>query len=807
MPMAVQAEAGAGVEAVPPDAQAADLAQTVTTITGLRLEPDGEGLRLVIEADGALGEPTTSVVGNALVAEIPNAILALPDGGNFEQFSPAEGIALVNAANAPGNRVRVVITGNDGPPAATASPGSAGLVLGITPGLGLATGNDDTIRIGVTGTGDEGYAPSNATSATRTDTPLREIPQSIQVIPRAVIEDRDATELGNALETAGSVVSNGGRGTSVFGPGFLIRGFENRGGIFRDGVEAFSLSALSTNDVERVEVLRGPASVLFGRGEPGGIISLVPKRPLSEPFYDVSANVDSFGGFEGAVDISGPLTQDRSLRYRLNVSYETINSFRDFVDGNRLLISPILTWDIGPNTSLDVYGQYTSDRETIDEGLVVGENGILDLPRTRFLGEEFSEFSQDQFNLGYRLNHTIDDNLTLRHALQYQQYSPRRYAPLFDSFDEATGELGRLAYFAGGDYQRFSTNVEAVGQFNTGAVSHQVLFGVEYRNVLEQPEFQFDSYAPINVFNPVYTGLPFAIEPVFFRDDTVRTFGIYLQDQMDILPNLKALAGIRYDTADQFRTTQDIGEPRNEFRQTDSAFSPRLGIVYEPIEPLSLYASYSTSFQPSFAASRNVDDSTFDPERGRQFEIGAKADITDSLSFTLALFDIRRQNVQTPDPDDPLFTVQTGEVTSRGIELGLGGEILPGWNITANYTALDAFVSQDNSIPVGNRLANVPDHQLSLWNTYQIQEGSLEGLGAGLGLYYVSQRAGNSDNSFTVPSYFRTDAALFYRRNNWRAQINLENLFDTRYFTSSDQFLGVTPGAPLTVSARIGFEF
>ncbi|MCP9929080.1 TonB-dependent siderophore receptor [Cyanobium sp. CH-040] len=809
-PMAAQAETASSLREVPSSGKAANLklAQAAMRITGVRVETDGDGLRLMIDAAGMLAEPSTSVVGNALVAEIPNAVLSLPDGGNFEQFGPAQGIALVSISNEAGNRVRVSITGSDGPPSVAFNSGASGLVLAITPRQDLATGDDESIRIGVTGEGDEGYAPRDSSTATRTDTALRDIPQSIQIIPRAVIDDRDARELGNALETAASVADNGGRGLSVFGPGFLIRGFENRGGIFREGVEAFSLGPLSTADLERIEVLRGPASVLYGRGEPGGIINLVSKRPLSEPFYSVSAGAGSFESYDGALDLSGPITNDRSLRYRLNISYRDFGSFRNKVDGDELLVSPIITWDITPNTSLDLYGQYTRSRETIDEGLVVGSRGIINLPRDRFFGEEFSEFSQDQFTLGYRLKHETGDRLTLRHSLSYQEYSPERYAPLFDSLDESTGQLERLAYFAGGIYQRFFTNAEAVARFNTGSVSHQVLLGVEYRNTREKPEFQFSNlYDPINIFDPVYSRTPFDIKPEFFRDDTIKTLGIYLQDQIDILPNLKLLAGVRYDIADQFRTTRDIGEPRDEFKQTDSAFSPRFGIVYQPIEPVSLYASYTTSFQPSFGASRNLDDSTFDPEFGRQFEVGLKWDISDRLTFTTALFDIRRQNVQTPDPDDPEFTVQTGEVTSRGLELGLGGEILPGWNITANYSLLDAFVSEDNSIPVGNSLANVPDNQFSLWSTYRFQEGSLEGLGFGLGLFYVSQRAGNSDNSFTLPSYFRADAALFYQRNNWRAQLNVENLFNTRYFTSSDQFLGVTPGAPLTVSAKISVQF
>jgi iron complex outermembrane receptor protein len=809
VPMAAQAETALSLENIAqPSGQAADLAQAVTQITGVRVEPEGEELRLVLDAIGALGEPTTSVVGNALVAEIANAVLALPEGESFEQFAPAQGIALVSVTNEPGNRVRVSITGNDGPPAVAVSPGVAGLVLGITPGLGLASGDDETIRIGVTGEGDEGYNPRSSGTATRTDTPLRDIPQSIQVIPRTVIEDRNVTELGDALQTAASVVSSGGRGTSVFGPNFLIRGFANRGGVFRDGIQSFSLAPLTTNDIDRVEILRGPASVLFGQGEPGGIVNLVPKQPLAAPRYEVAATVGSYNDYRGNVDLSGPLSEDRSVRYRLNLSYENYGSFRDLVDGERLLVSPTLTWDISPATSLNVYGQYGRDRETIDEGIPVTAAGPVNVPRSRFVGEDFGEFSQDQFTLGYRLNHDLNESWSLRQSTQYLQYSPRRYAPLYAFFDETTGDIDRTAYFGGGRYRRLFTNAEAVGRFSTGSVNHQVLMGVEYRNVLEQPEFQFsNAYAPINVFNPVYTGIPYAIEPEFFRDDTISTWGFYAQDQIDVLPNLKVLAGIRYDVADQFRTTQDLGDPRQEFSQTDSAFSPRLGVVYQPIEPVSLYASYTRSFSPSFGAARNVDGSSFRPETGQQFEIGTKVDVTDTLSFNLALFDIRRQNVSNPDPNDRNFSIQTGEVASRGLELGLGGEILPGWNLTANYTALNAFVSRDTRDTVGNQLANVPNNQVSLWSSYEIQDGGLQGLGAGLGLFYLDQRPGDLDNSFTLPSYFRTDAALFYRRDNWRAQLNVENLFNINYFTSSDEFQFANPGAPLTVTARVAVEF
>ena len=313
----------------------------------------------------------------------------------------------------------------------------------------------------------------------------------------------------------------------------------------------------------------------------------------------------------------------------------------------------------------------------------------------------------------------------------------------------------------------------------------------------------------INVFNPVYSNNPFEINPIFFRDDNVDTVGVYLQDQIELFSNLIVLAGVRFDYVDQFRTVQDLGESREEFEESNSDFTPRFGIVYKPIEPVSLYASYTTSYNPAFGTNRNFDDSAFDPETGRQFEVGVKTDITEQLSFTFAAFDIRKQNVSTDDPENPLFSLQTGEQASRGIELNLNGEILPGWNIVAAYTYLDAFVSEDNTDIVDNQLPNAPESQFNLWTTYKIQKGNLDGLGFGLGFLYFSDRQVDLENTFTLPGYFRTDAALFYEGNNWRAQLNIENLFDIEYFPSTnfDSRLGVNPGEPFTILGTVAVEF
>jgi iron complex outermembrane recepter protein len=786
----------------------AQIEAAIVQVTGVSYTPTEFGLEIVLQtAEGkplAIDTSQVSSQGNSIIVDISNAVLALPDVLEFSTENPTEDIASIQVTQQTDTSIRLTVTGNNAPPGEEVTLRTGELVYSLNPD---AISDEEVV---VTGEQNSPYNPSNSTTATGTNTPLRDIPLSIQVIPQQVIEDRNVTELGNALETAGGVVSSGGRGTSVFGPNFLIRGFDVSDSIFRDGITYVSLAPLSTIDLERIEVLKGPASVLFGQGEPGGIINLVSKQPLSEPFYSASITVGNFDTYRGAIDLSGPLNDSRTVKYRLNISYENYDSFRDFVDGERFIISPTLTWDISPNTSINFYAQYTDNRETIDEGLVAIGDEIIDVPRDRFFGEDFGEFEQEQFNLGYRLDHRFSDNWNLRHALRYTKYEPERYAPLFDSFDEITGELSRLEYFAGGTYRRFFTNAEVIGRFNTGSVQHQILFGAEYRRDSEDPRFQFSNlYTPINVFNPVYTGVPYRIEPEFFRDDKIDTIAFYLQDQIELAPNLKVLAGLRYDHVDQFRTTQDVGQPREEFDLVDSDVTPRFGIVYQPIQPISLYASYTTSFNPSFGASRNGDDSPFEPETGRQFEVGIKADLSERLSLTFAAFDIRKQNVETPDPIDPNFSLQTGEVASRGFELNLGGEILPGWNVTAAYTYLDAFVSEDNTDIVGNRLANVPENQFGLWTTYEIQRGNFQGLGFGLGLFFVGDRQGDQDNTFTLPSYFRTDAALFYRRNNWRAQLNIQNLFDVEYFSSATfgSRLGVNPGAPFTILGTISVDF
>jgi iron complex outermembrane recepter protein len=296
------------------------------------------------------------------------------------------------------------------------------------------------------------------------------------------------------------------------------------------------------------------------------------------------------------------------------------------------------------------------------------------------------------------------------------------------------------------------------------------------------------------------TTLP--LQAGYYQNIRTDNLGFYLQDQIDLAENWHLLIGGRLDF-----TEQDQNQAGSITEQSDTAFSPRLGIVYQPIEPISLYASYSRSFLP--VVGRSASDEAFEPERGTQFEVGMRADLSDRLALTLAAYHLTKTNVLTLDPNDVDFQIQVGEQRSQGIELNVAGEILPGWNVIASYAYTDAEVTEDNTIPEGTPFANVAENTASLWTTYEIQEGDLQGLGFGLGFFLVGDRPGYDFDppEFELPGFFRTDAAIYYRRDNWRAQININNLFDVEYYETAQTSEIVYPGAPFNMRASISYTF
>lgn len=783
------------------------IAQAQVQVTGVQVTATETGLEVILETSEPLEIPSTSIVENALIAEISNAVLALPEGDEFQATNPAEGIALVSVTSLPGNRVRVAITGAEAPPETKVTTEAAGLVLSVTPGVEGVGTDDDAIQVVVTGEQEQGYAVNRATTATRTDTPLRDIPQSIQVIPRQVLEDQQARDLNEAVRNVSGVYQ--GNTFNNTRDDFILRGFSAlgfRSQIFRDGFRTSGRSFTQTSNIERIEVLRGPASVLFGALEPGGIINLVSKQPLVEPYAAVEMQAGSYTFLRPSIDLSGPLNAERTVLYRFNVEYTYEDGFRDFEqDVSRIFLSPVISWQIGDRTTLTAELEYLDDERPFDSGLPSVGNEVADIPRDRILGEPNDIAETQELQLRYLLEHGFNDNLTLRNTFRYQSSNTFDYAFRPFSVDPETGILSRGIRSNDNYFESYAMQTNLIGEFATGPIEHTLLFGVDLERQTVQGTNRGDTAPGINIFDPIYDQIPRPARdelPILGRDEQNRldSLGIYLQDQITLLDNLKLLIGGRFDIADR-RNLNLLSDTSTD--AYDEAFSPRIGIVYQPIEPLSLYASYSQGFVPSLFTDEN--GSLLEPERGTQFEIGTRGELFDGdLIVNLAAYEITKTNVATFDPVE-FFAIPVGEVRSRGIELDVIGELTDGWNIVASYAYTDAEITEDvDPNLVGRRVGLVPEHGASLWTTYELQQGNLQGLGFGLGVFFVGDRVdGTFDPIVNLPSYVRTDAAIFYRRNNWDVALNLKNLFNVNYIQTGFN----TPGAPFTVVGSVSVQF
>jgi iron complex outermembrane recepter protein len=795
-------------------------AQRTTRVTGIELNQTNLGLEVILNtaAGSARLVPLILPEGKKLVIDLLDATLAFSIRNGVTQTNPTPGITEVTLTKVDNNSIRLTIRGEKQAPSAEVIPSSQNLVLSVTPERSTAEQTpDEEIEIIATGEAEENnYYVPDATTATRTDTPLRDVPQSIQVIPRKVIEDQGITRIGDALRNVSGVTPQ--RDFGNVSDRFSIRGFDNsrtlRNG-FQSGFDLGATTTTAPNVVERIEVLKGPASVLYGQVQPGGVVNYVTKKPLDRPFYNLEFSAGSFSLIEPALDFSGPLTADQKLTYRFNLSYQNGGNFRDFVDSEILAIAPVISYQFSDDTSLTFEYEYLESNLTADDGLPI-DPVIFEIPRERFLGDpdDFIDTKTHSFYL--TLDHRFNENIKLRSGFAAQTADDSSsFLRLFE-FDSESGQMSRFFNEGEAFGDSYSWQTDLISKFKTGSVKHQLLAGFELArsssgtdNSEGYDDLEADIALPINVFNPQYdTVIPDIRNSSFNQKNTLNTLGFYLQDQVTLLPNLKLLAGGRYDFAknesDSFEEySGEIISSSNEF--DNEAFSPRVGLVYQPIEPISLFASYSRSFVPNTATTS--DGEVIEPERGTQYEVGVKGEFGD-FSTTLAAYEITKTNVARTDPLDPDFSIPVGEVKSRGIELDLAGEPINGWNIIASLFFNDAFISVgDEFNPEDDTLINAPGSGASLWTSYEIQKGKFKGFGLGGGLFYVADVEAQIPNDFVLPSYVRADASLFYNRDTWRVQLNFKNLFDKEYFESSQNSSLIFPGAPFTVLGSISAEF
>lgn len=777
-------------------------------VTEVTLNPVDTGLEIVLQTAEErflfIDATQFRTEGTTLIAEIPSAVLALPDAEEFSVDDPTDEIANVRVTQVGSDIIRVSVTGTNALPQSEVILRAGEFAYTLNP-----EADDPDEEIVVTGERIGGYRAPNTTTGSRTDTPIQDLPFSVQVVPQELLRDRQVESVNEALRTVAGVTPDN-PSSSAF-EGVTIRGFSGRN-IIRNGLrdDTNITSRIAVPNIEQIEVLKGPAGALFSQGGPGGTVNIVTKKPLPIPRYSVEGTIGNFDTYAGSVDFTGPLNQSETLLYRFIAGASTTDTFIDFFQRRNYLIAPSLSWQLDPSTKLTVEGEYTISEQPNARGLpakgTVLPNRNGQLPRTRFIGEQEDELDKNDrytVRVGYTLEHNLSPDWQLRNAFRasFQRTPQNSLFPTTLLDDERTLERG-LFSTKDQSQDNYILDTNIVGNFRMGSVVHTLLFGIDLNRdvyAASSREFTLD---PIDLFNPVYGSQRFFVADYPREPFTSDSLGIYLQNQIDLLPNLKFLLGGRFDIVSQ---KLDFTDGSESFQQ-DEAFSPRLGLVYQPTDSLSLYASYSRSFLQNVGTA--FDNVLFKPERGTQYEVGVKADWLDRrLSTTLALYEITRTNVLTADLSNPNFSVQTGEQRSRGLELDIVGEILPGWKIAAGYTHTDAKITKDNVFNVGNRLNNVPENALSLWTTYELQTGALRGLGLGLGLFHIGKRQGDLDNSFQVPSYTRTDATLFYRRDNFRIGLNIENLFDVTYFETAESPLRVYYGAPFTIRGTISWTF
>lgn len=656
----------------------------------------------------------------------------------------------------------------------------------------------------------QGYRATRSASATRTDTSIHETPQSISVVAKDAVEDLGATRLQDALDYAGGV----GRANNFGGQGlttFTVRGFTT-GEFYRNGfpINRGYPNMPDANTIERLEVLRGPATMLYGRGDPGGTFNVVSKQPLPERTVTLGSQLNDQGMRRGTLDASGPLDEDGRLAYRLNVVGEGGDTFRDHVDTERYGVTPVLSWQVSDATRLIFEGDFMRNNAPLDRGVTRYAKQIGSASRDSFFGEkDVGKLHNDNNMAQLRFEHLLNDDWTLGGGVQWLEGSLKGNAVEANGIAADGRTLGRNFNYRKLEWTDRDAQLNLTGHFDTAGLQHTLLTGIEYEDYDYQSIIQRSSGAvgayPIDLFDPLYGQQRPALTRTPTHDkENLKTYAAFVQDQVALTDKLKVLAGARFERFEHDYETYVPGG--KSWQASDNAVTPRIGVSYDLTETLALYADTARSFKPNTGASRL--GGGFAPEKGKSYEMGLKWEALDQqLSVDAAIYQIEKRNVLTADPVDSTFSVAAGEVRSRGFDVNVAGNLTPEWRVIGGYAYVDAEVTKDNVLRSGTRLLNIPKNSFSLLNMYEFQDGMLKGLGLGSGLKYVDERAGQTANTgFSMGSYTVVDLLGFYKVNDKvRLNLDLKNLFDRDYEEGAFGNVYAYPGAPRTLQVGIAY--
>jgi catecholate siderophore receptor len=652
------------------------------------------------------------------------------------------------------------------------------------------------------------YGVKVTTTATKTPTDIRNVPQALTIVSSQQITDQQLRSVADLLNFVPGASYGSGEGNR---DQIVLRGNSSTADFFVDGVRDDVQYFRDFYNVDRVEVLKGPNAMIFGRGGGGGIVNRVLKRPSVSPARSVTASGDNWGALRFTGDVDQPLSS--TLGVRLNGFYEDSDSFRHHVELKRYGINPTIALLAGPDTRIDLSYEHFHDRRTADRGVPAkGDEPLRGFTRT-FFGDPGKSFSKADVNVAtFALEHRFSEGLTLRNRTTFGDYQ-KFYQNIFPSgFNAATGQVTLAGYNNRNNRRNLFSQTDLVWENRLAGIDQTLLFGFELgrersRNKRNTAKFLGGGSVPISdptvdadvVFAPVASD----------ADNRVHATvaALYVQDQIRPAQWLEIVAGLRFDSfkihLDDLRATGG-----GQFSRRDHLWSPRLGLVLKPAGNLSLYASYSRSYLPQsgdqFSSLTNVTEG-LKPERFDNYETGAKLQLPGGLLATAAVYQLDRTNTRAADPLNPARTALTGAQRSRGLELGLERSITGRWLTSAGYTLQKAEIIETTAAaPAGREVPLVPRHSFSLWNRYDFTKQ----IGAGLGIIARSKSYATISNAVKLPAYARVDAALYYRLpGGMETQINVENLFGAHYFPTANSDNNIAPGAPRTVKATVASRF
>jgi len=664
----------------------------------------------------------------------------------------------------------------------------------------------------------DGYRATRSSTATKTDTPLKDVPASVTVVPAQLMEDQAMRGMGDVFRYVPGVLMHQGEGNR---DQIVIRGVSTTADFYLNGVRDDAQVFRDLYNLERVEVLKGPEGMIFGRGGAGGIVNRVTKKPAFDRIGEASLTLGSFDQRRATIDYGNKLGE--SAAFRINAMAEGANDFVDGVDLRRWAANPTFTYFINAQTSLTLDYEHLHDGRVPNRGVPSLNGAPLNASDSLFFGNASQSTAHSYVDgLAAVLEHEFNANMQVKntfHVMRYDKFYQNVYP---GSAATNTGTLGLAAY--NNDNQRTNTfnQTDLVTKFATGGVKHTLLTGMELGHQNSDNKRNTGFFGGSTSLT-VPTSNPFGIATTFRPNGTdannnvtADILGLYVQDQLELTKQWKVVAGVRYDwfKAD-LQDRRTLVTPAS-VSQTQVGWSPRAGLIWQPTTAQTYYVSYSYAFLPSAEQLGLTTTTTnLDPETAKNYELGARWDLKPNLTLSTAVFQTERNNVKSVNPALPGTFVQTGQQRVRGTEVSLQGDVRPNWHVFGGYAYMDARVVQPfNSnttataaslVPAGNKVGLVPENTLSLWNKFDFNAG----WAAGLGVIYQGAAYTSFTNTVKLPSFTRADGAVYYTfpGSKTRVQLNVENIFNRKYWPTVDGDNNISVGAPVNARLTLSTAF